>query len=391
MRNGPHTSTTLLHLVAAATVSITLIASGLLLLGALNHGDTSTPIPALYAPPILTMIGGIALATLLEGIARVILAVAAPHESTDITPAISRLLLAVNDLKTSLPAMLSAAAPAPEAPQPPGHHTADGSTVERHLQQMVKLLEEMKDMSMLDENQRQARRKQQLGRRKVSRLDEAARLINNQQWQQADALLHLMESLYPGDPDVQTLRDQLDNSRTSLQTQEWDGLKNQVHDLLALSKYAEALSMVTQFLERFPTHTPAQQLALRVKQEQAAYTESSSARLYEEIKSAVENRRWRAALDSIQTFLAQYPDHTRAIKIRQQLRVIQKNAEIEERHEQEERIRQLINDRQYAEAADLSENLLQRFPDSPQAAYLSELLPKLRERSAFEQADVITG
>lgn len=50
----------------------------------------------------------------------------------------------------------------------------------------------------------------------------------------------------------------------------------------------------------------------------------------------------------------------------------------------------LINARQFAEAADLSEDLLQRFPDSPQAAYLTELLPKLRERSALATQDIIT-
>jgi outer membrane protein assembly factor BamD (BamD/ComL family) len=95
----------------------------------------------------------------------------------------------------------------------------------------------------------------------------------------------------------------------------------------------------------------------------------------------VEDHKWRAALEGVQNYLQRFPDHPRAVKIRQQLRVIQKNAEIEERHEQEERIRALINSRQFAEAADLSEDLLQRFPDSPQATYLSELLPKLRARA----------
>jgi outer membrane protein assembly factor BamD (BamD/ComL family) len=391
MKHSQPSSTALFRVVAVAVLFLTTIGCGLLVLGALDHGDSTVPVPALYAPAVLTAIGGIALATLLEGIVQVIIAVGEPHESTDLTPAISRLLLAVNDLKTSLPQILASVAPAPQAPQPADEEGVPGSTIEQHMLRMVQLLEEMKDMSMLDDDQRRTRRVQQLARRKVSRLAEAARFINNQDWPQADSLLHLMESLYPGDADVLALRTQLEDARNSIQTQEWDTLKQQVNDLLALSRYDEAVSMVMQFLERFPTHAPAQQMSVRVKQEQTAYAEGVSNRLYEEIKSAVENRRWRVALDAIQSFLVQYPDHTRAAKIRQQLRVIQKNAEIEERHEQEERIRTLINDKQFAEAADLREDLLQRFPDSPQAAYLADLLPKLRERSTIEQADAISG
>ena len=57
----------------------------------------------------------------------------------------------------------------------------------------------------------------------------------------------------------------------------------------------------------------------------------------------------------------------------------------------EDRIRDLVNSQQYAEAADLAEDLLQRFPDSPQAAYLTELLPKLRERSGAATEDLMSS
>jgi outer membrane protein assembly factor BamD (BamD/ComL family) len=406
MPNTPHSpSTALLRIVAGSVVSLSLIACGLQVIGILAqwpHLDPNTSGPALFAPPLITFIAGVAIATLLEGIAQLL---AAPHHgSTDLSPVLNRLLLAISELKSTLPALIAQsvqppADQAPPAPELPTPYLADenlepsvqGSNVEAHLERMVKLLEEMKDVSMLDETQRQTRRKHNQERRKTSRLEEAARFINTQSWQQADAVLQLLESLHPGDPDVQACRIQLDNARISTQADVWDRLTRQVHDLLALSRYSEALTAIMQFLEQFPAHTDGQQLALRIKQEHAIYVENTSSRLYDEIKSAVENRKWRTALDGIQNFLERFPDHSRANKIRQQIRVIQKNAEIEERHEQEDRIRELINARQWAEAADMSEDLLQRFPDSPQASYLTELLPKLRERSAVGAEDALSS
>jgi len=405
----PSQSTALFRIVAVSVMSLSLIAAGLQVIGVLgqmDHPETIGSVPALFAPPVLTFIGGIAVATLIEGVARLL--AAQHHESFDPAPVFNRLLVAINELKSTLPALIAqsvqlAVQPVVEQLPPPpeiqaeyaqekaAQQLASSSKVEQQLERMVKLLEEMKDVSMLDETQRQIRRKQNQERRKSSRLEEAARFINAQAWQQADAVLQLLESLHPGDADVQACRVQLDNARISTQADVWDRLTRQVHDLLALSRYSEALAAIMQFLEQFPAHTDGQQLALRIKQEQAIYVENTSSRLYDEIKSAVENRKWRTALDGIQNFLERFPDHPRANKIRQQIRVIQKNAEIEERHEQEHRIRELINSRQWGEAADLSEDLLQRFPDSPQAAYLTELLPKLRERSAVGAEDAITS
>jgi hypothetical protein len=61
------------------------------------------------------------------------------------------------------------------------------------------------------------------------------------------------------------------------------------------------------------------------------------------------------------------------------MKLIQDNAEIEQRQEQEIRIRELIRNRQFAEAIQLAEDLLTRFPNSPQADAIDVLLPRIRE------------
>jgi outer membrane protein assembly factor BamD (BamD/ComL family) len=381
-------SVALLRFVALTVLFLSLIAMGLQLVAALSsmdHPDPSASVPpaTLFIPPLLSVIAGIALSTLLEGIARLIAAQPTEHEDTSAGQV--KLIMTIDELQNTLPTLIGDAVQQAVAQiQIPTEGAASPSTdseLHRQLERMVKLLEEMKDLSMLDESQRQTRRKQVTSRRKDSRLDEVAGLIQQGSWAQADALLHLMESLHPGDAEVIACRQQLDDARILHQANDWEQLTQQVNDLLALSQYSHAIDAAVQFLERYPTHIEAQQLLQRVRQEERIHGENTTGRLYEQIKASVENRQWRTALDGIQVFLDRFPDHPRAEKIRKQIRTIQKNAEIEERHEQEDRIKDLINSQRFREAADLSEDLLQRFPDSPQAAYLTELLPKLRERS----------
>jgi outer membrane protein assembly factor BamD (BamD/ComL family) len=358
-------------------------------LGALSQVETLSK-PALFVPATLTLVGGIALATLLEGVARLLLAQKPLGDGT--SSANIRLLTAIGDLQAALPGMIAQVqtVPPPQLAADPVAAALPPS-IEMHLGHMVKLLEEMKEVSMLDESQRQNRRKQVLDRRKTGRLEEAARMINHQNWEEADALLHLLESLHPGDGDVQACRNQLNDARIASQADEWEQLRRYTEQVLAGSKYDEALAATAKFLDRFPTHPDAQQLGLRIRHDAQVFTESVSNRLYDEIKAAVEARQWRVALDGIQRFLDQFPDHVRAPKIRNQVRVIQKNAEIEERHHLEDRIRDLINAKQYTGAVELSEDLLQRFPESPQSAYLTELLPKLRERAGMEAQDFVVN
>ena len=390
-------STVLFRIVALAVLFLSITASGFQVLAAINAmqhpPDPGTPVavPTLFISAILYLIIGIALSTLLEGVARLISI--QPLESADNTASQVNLMMSIAEMQSALPTLIDEAVQqaVSQIQLPTAGASVTDPNMQQHLERLVKMMEEMKELSMLDETQRQNRRKQTMLRRKNSRLEEVAGLIEQGVWAQADALLHLLESLHPGDVDVLAHRNQMDDARIMHQANEWDQLTGQTNDRLALSQYAEAVDGLSQFLERYPTHIEAQQLLQRVRQEQRAYVESTSGRLYDEIKSAVENRQWRTALDGIQQFLERFPDNSRADKIRRQIRVIQKNAEIEERHEQEDRIKDLINEKRFTEAADLSEDLLSRFPDSPQAAYLSDLLPKLREKSSFEEPqDIIT-
>ena len=373
-------------------------------LAALNRIGATGPVPPLFAPAAVTLMAGVALTAVVEGIAR--LAGRPPTPGAMVgndaaAPAVNRLAAAVAELRSALPNMLAELRPHPPAHAPGPLTDADvpydpDATLEpapvdpavAHLDRVVQLLEELKELALLDDAQRQARGQMSKDRRKLDRVDEAADLIHRHEWEQADALLTLLESLHPGDPDVLARRNELDDARGTAREAEWAQLARHVEDLLALSRYDEAAAAVAAFRDAHPAHVDAAALAGQVVADREAYLERTALALFNEIKTAVEARQWRMALDGTQRFLVRFPEHPRSERIRQQVRTIQKNAEIEERHEQEDRIKDLARGGRFAEAADLCEELLTRFPDSPQAASLQNLLPRLRERSAMAEAAV---
>jgi hypothetical protein len=387
------------RIAAVLVLFLTLVACGLegMAVSAINiYPEKMGPLPSAVAVVVLTLAGGLATATILECFARLGAGIRTDHPdaTTAASPVLDRSLDAINDslarlevvLPPAIAASLVAVLPTPAEGDPAG----SSPVVEEHLAAMIKLLEEMKELSMLDENQRQTRRQQIVNRRKASRLDEVDKLIAEHSWQQADALLHLLDSLTPGDADVQSRRSRMDDARNAQLAFDWEQLSRQVEDQMALGRFNEALAQCDAFRQNYPAHQPGTDLADRVRREAEVYIDRAVTRAFEEIRTAVDARQWRSALMGTQRFLERFPDHPRSDKIRQQVRVIQKNAEVEERQEQEEQITQLIKSRRYGEALAVAEDLLARFPESPQAGRMAELLPRLREKAA-EAGDVLAS
>ena len=398
----PPPGTAVLRGAVVVVLVLTVVAAALLVLRGLdemNRSDLSGRVPPLFAPAVLTVLGGVASAAVVEGLARV---AGRPAAAAD--PGLAG---AVEQLRAAAVSMASPPAPPPAVAQPSAAEpeaaepafesvVADepavaDPAVDPYLPQferMVQLLDEIRELTVLDEAGRAARGQAAKDRRKAGRLDEADLLAHRHEWAQADALLTLLESLHPGDAEVLARRTEVDDARSAHREAEWAQLVRHAEDLMALSRYDEAAAAVAAFRASYPNHDDAAGLAAQVAGDRDAHVEAGVNALFHEIKTAVDGRQWRMALDGCQRFLHRFADHPRADRIRQQLRPIQKNAEVEERHEQEERIKDMARAGRFAEAADLCQDLLDRFPDAPQAPSLRNLLPRLRERSALAEAAV---
>jgi len=197
-----------------------------------------------------------------------------------------------------------------------------------------------------------------------------------------------LESQFPGDPHAIGCRRDLEASRRESEAKVVRHGSERVEHLMAIGSWDQALTAVNQLVENFPRSTDARDLLARVARERDVFIDTNVQTLYSELRRHIEQHQWRPALSCVQKLLSKYPMHHRAQQMRQQLRTIQENADIEERQEAEVQIQEMIRSGQFRDAIDLAEDIIRRFPASPQADAIEAMLPRLQELAGEPQEPV---
>jgi hypothetical protein len=264
--------------------------------------------------------------------------------------------------------------------------TMHGGTMPETVHQVMTLLHEIRELALMNESQRQQRFAESQKHKQNFYMTETRRLLELKEWAAVENALVSLETEFPDHPDLPQLKAQLEAGKKEAEVGAMEQLRERVENLMAVWAWDQAYSETARFVENFPNHEEGRQLLQRVMAERENYVENTANRLYEEIRIDIDRRLWRRAMDNAVKLLECAPGHKRSVAIRSQLKTIRENAEIEERQEQERRIQELIRGRQFFEAIDLAQDLLQRFPSSPQAETLKTLLPKLRELAIGDEA-----
>jgi hypothetical protein len=308
----------------------------------------------------------------------------------------------ISELRQSLQKLESAAQrfvearsepPAGHAPSHPGELAAgdtvagSGLTDSESMHQILAMLQEIRELALLSDAQRQQRLQEALRLRRDHLVAEVGRLSDLKEWGAAENAMAALASEFPDDPVPAELRARIDAGRKTVERDSFSSLRNRVEDFMAVWAWDQAYAEATKFTENFPDHSDGRELLARVMREREAYVENTANLLYEEIRADIERRSYRRAMTNAVKLLECAPGHRRSAAIRPQLKTIRENAEIEERQEQERRIQELIRAKQVPEAIDLAEDLLRRFPNSPQADSLQKLLPKMRELAIGGEAE----
>ena len=256
------------------------------------------------------------------------------------------------------------------------------------LHQIMTMLQELREVTLMSDSQRQEHLADSRHHRRDHVAAEAQRLLDSKDWLAAENALALLENEFPDHANLGRLKSLLASGKQDAEHSAIGQLRERVEDLMAVWAWDQAYAETARFMEKFPDHAEGQELLQRVMTERENYIESTANRLYEEIRTDVERRFYRRAMANAVKLLECAPGHRKSVAIRGQLKTIRENAEIEERQEQERRIQDLIRNKQFFDAIELAEDLLQRFPNSPQAETLQKLLPKMRELAIGDEAEV---
>jgi tetratricopeptide (TPR) repeat protein len=269
-------------------------------------------------------------------------------------------------------------APAPgESPQAPV--PAAGDSRDGRWQEMLLLMQDIRDNTLLSEEQKAEKRLHltrseiEAGAARVRSLLSAGDIL-----QARDLARHLGRK-YPTEPGVRSLAAEVEVTRQRQESVDVGATTKQVNDLISMSAWARARQMAQELHERHPDNSEARALLLRIEREYRISQDEQQRRMYAEVQRFVTRRRWEEALAAAQTFIERFPGSSDAEAVRMQIPTLEANAEIEVRQQMEARIMEWAKHGRYIEAAELARTVIEKYPDSPQAEALRAQLPRLDE------------
>lgn len=382
-------------------VSVACFGTGFLLLSAMIYYALSSP-PNIPALPFLAqgvaflMLGiglGIGLRVLADILERRTPASQQPHymESMGLSAAVQGEIDQINSNLSTINSTLQQLATSSRETSggENGSHISAGPLDASVLARIDQALEEIREFTLMTDHERGSRLNKVVEERRRQIVRDIQEMIGKQEWSKGEHLLATLEAHFPDDPAATQCRTEFESARRSAEEEAIFQTDRRIEGLLAMENFDAALSAAHKLVENFPANPESRSLLNRVSRVREAWIESTGQVLFEEIRNSIEQRAWRQAMSTAHKLLYRFPRHSRAHQIREQMETIKDNAEIEERHEMERQIEELVRTKRYAEAIGLGDDLIRRYPFSPQAETLQQWIPRLRD--AMEEEDEMTA
>lgn len=245
--------------------------------------------------------------------------------------------------------------------------------------EIIHLLQEIRDNSLLSEDERRERRLRQV-ELEIDRVAELIKArIENGEYRQAHQAAQNLARRFPREARVANMVREVESARVQGEADQISQVTKQVNDLISISAWVRARRLAQQLQEQYPDSSAARQLVVRVEREHGIAEAEQQRRMYAEVQRFVSRRRWEEALVAARTFIERFGGTPDAEAVRMQIPTLEQNAEIEVRQQLEAEIMELTRHGRYIEALDLARSLVQKFPDSPQAEALRPQLSRLEE------------
>jgi outer membrane protein assembly factor BamD (BamD/ComL family) len=253
------------------------------------------------------------------------------------------------------------------------------------LSNMLTVLKDIRDVALLDDEQRHERLEAQIEEYKQQLHREIPKLIREHRWITARQKLRDARERFPGVPEWETLRQQVEQARSAVEEHDVEAARQKIDELTAMGAWDRAVELVRELVQHHPESQAADELAHRVVQERQQAQQQELSELMTAAQEATNQREWAKARELADQIITRFPKSVEAEALRQQRPTLVENAEIQLRHQMEAQIRAFIRDRHYSDALALARSLVEKYPNSPQAAVLKDQMPRLEQRAA-EQA-----
>jgi len=257
---------------------------------------------------------------------------------------------------------------------------ADGAS--QHAE-IVSLLSEIMENTLLDGTEKAAKRQSAKKQRQQALRREIEALTRAGKFREARERLEEFSLRYPDDPTLGELQTQLSEALRQHEQHEIASVTEQVQRYMGLGLWERALEAAVGLAEQFPENPDAAKLPQTVHLEQEAGFRAEQQRMYREIEHLVVRKHWRQAVRAAEALVERHPESPEAARLRDQMEELRRNAAIAERKEWENRIAQHVQTGRHLEAYNLAVELMNKYPDSPQADDIRKRLDQLKARAGI--------
>jgi len=250
-------------------------------------------------------------------------------------------------------------------------------------QEVVSLLSEIMENTLIGEEEKSAKRQLAKKHRQQALRREIEALINAAKYRDAQERLEEFRARYADSNQVAELEARLSESLRQHEQTEITAITDQIHRYMGLGLWERAMEMARGLAEQYPENPDAARLPETVRLEQEGSSRQEQQRLYREIEHLAARRHWRQALRVAESLLEKHADSPEAHALAGQVEELRRNAAVMERREWETRIAEHVQTGRHREAYALAMDLVEKYPDSPQALDIRQNLEQLKARAGI--------
>ena len=250
-------------------------------------------------------------------------------------------------------------------------------------EEVVSLLSEIMENTLLDDAEKTTKRALAKKHRQQAMRREVEAFIKAGKYRDARERLEEFRLRYPESDAIPQMEAQLSDALRQHEHTEIANVSEQVQRYMGLGLWDRAMELARGLAEQFPENPEAARLPETVRIEQGAGQRQEQQRLYREIEHLVARKHWRQAFRAAETLMENHPDSPEAIRLRDQIEELRRNAAITERKEWETRIAEHVQTGRHREAYALAVELMEKYPESPQAEEIRKRLDQLKSRAGI--------
>lgn len=265
-------------------------------------------------------------------------------------------------------------------------HTGRPDDVAEKLDEALSLLREIAENSLLNDEQRRQKLQRRRDRARRETINRVEDLIRDGRFEQARKACNALVDRYGPDAGIDDLIHRVEQARATAEAEDIQVAKKRVADLVSLAAWENAEHVASALVSKYPNSQAARELRRSVDHERITYEEQQRRRLMNEIDRLIQRKQWREALETAEKLLQRFDGTPEADTVKPQLETLRANAEIQERQTLESQIKELIKRHRFAEAVELANKVIERYPTSPQADALRSQLPRLETKAAQAQS-----